>query len=166
MTRGYDPQRLFEHLHAAGVRYVIIGGWAVNAHGHRRFTGDLDICPDPALDNLRRLAALLAGLNARQLGVEDFEPDELPGDPTDAASLAEGGNFRTETDDGILDIMQWVSGDDRELGYDQLAGDAIHAAVFGTPVAVCSLSALLEMKRAAGRPQDLEDLKALQALAS
>ena len=108
----------------------------------------------------------MAGLNARQLAVEDFEPDELPGDPTDAASLAEGGNFRTETDDGILDIMQSVSGNDRELGYDQLAGDAIHAAVFGIPVAVCSLSALLEMKRAAGRPQDLEDLKALKALAS
>lgn len=166
MTRGYDPQRLFERLHAAGVRYVIIGGWAVNAHGHRRFTGDVDICPDPALDNLSRLADLLAGLNARQLGVEDFEPHELPGDPSDPASLAEGGNFRTETDDGILDIMQWVSGDDRELGYDQLAGDAIHATVFGTPVAVCSLSALLEMKRAAGRPHDLDDLKALQALAS
>jgi hypothetical protein len=166
VTRGYDPQRLFERLHAAGVRYVIIGGWAVNAHGHRRFTGDVDICPDPAFDNLSRLADLLAGLNAQQLGVEGFEPDELPGDPTQAASLAEGGNFRTETDDGILDIMQWVSGDDRELGYDQLAGDAIHAAVFGTPVAVCSLSALLEMKRAAGRPQDLEDLNALQALAS
>lgn len=163
----HDPQRLFERLHAAGVRYVPIGGWAVNANGHRRFTGDLDICPDPASDNLSRLADLLAGLNAKkQLGVEDFEPDELPGDPTHAASLAEGGNFRTETDDGILGIMQWVSGDHRELGYDQLAGDAIHAAVFGTPVAVCSLSALLELKRAAGRPHDLEDLKALQGLAS
>ena len=166
MNRGYDPQRIFERLHAAGVRYVIIGGWAVNAHGHRRFTGDVDICPDPAADNLSRLAGLLAELNARQLGVGEFDPAELPGDPTDPASLADGGNFRTETDNGILDIMQWVSGDGRELGYDQLAADAIHDKAFGTPVTICSLRALLEMKRAAGRPQDLDDLQALEALAS
>jgi hypothetical protein len=49
-------------------------------------------------------------------------------------------------------------------GYARLAADAIHAHVFGTPITICSLHALLEMKRAAGRPQDLEDLQALQAL--
>jgi hypothetical protein len=47
---GYDPRALFERLHSAGVRYVLIGGWAVNAHGYRRYTGDIGICPDPALE--------------------------------------------------------------------------------------------------------------------
>ena len=164
MPPQFDPQRIFERLHEAGVRHVIIGGWAVNAHGHRRYTGDVDICPDPALENLVRLAGLLSELNARQLGLDEFDPQEVPGDPTDARSLAAGGNFRTETDIGTLDIMQWVAGADEELGYARLAEDAIHADVFGTPVTICSLPALLEMKRAAGRPQDLADLQALQAL--
>jgi len=160
----YDPQLIFERLHGDGVRYVIIGGWAVNAHGHRRFTGDVDICPDPDLDNLVRLADLLVVLNAHQLELDDFDSVELPGDPTDPASLAKGGNFRLDTDIGILDIMQWVSGDGRELGYAELAEGAIEDEVFGTPITVCSLRALIEMKRAAGRPRDLEDLEALQAL--
>ena len=51
-----------------------------------------------------------------------------------------------------------------ELGYARLTQDAIHAEVFGTPVTICSLHALLEMKRAAGRKQDLEDPQALGAL--
>ncbi len=164
MTGGYDPQRIFERLHEAGVQHVIIGGWAVNAHGHRRFTGDVDICPDPRFENLARLAVLLRDLNAQQLGLEDFDPAELPGDPTDPESLAEGGNFRTETELGILDIMQWISGEGRELSYDEVAKEAVHDAAFGIPVTVCSLAALREMKRAAGRPKDLEDLAALAAL--
>lgn len=51
-----------------------------------------------------------------------------------------------------------------ELGYARLADDAVHAEVFGIPVMICSLPALLTMKRAAGRPKDLEDLEALKAL--
>ncbi len=110
----------------AGVQHVIIGGWAVNAHGHRRFTGDVDICPDPRFENLARLAVLLRDLNAQQLGLEHFDPAELPGNPTDPESLAEGGNFRPETELGILDIMQWISGEDRELSYDEVAREAVH----------------------------------------
>ena len=51
-----------------------------------------------ACDNLERLAGLLNEVNARQLGLDEFDPNELPGDPRDAHSLASGGNFRTETD--------------------------------------------------------------------
>jgi len=102
-----------------------------------------------------RLAVLLRDLNAQQVGLEDFDPAELPGDPTDPESLAEGGNFRTETELGILDIMQWISGEGRELSYDEVVKEAVHDVAFGIPVTVCSLAALMEMKRAAGRPKDL-----------
>jgi hypothetical protein len=157
----FDPRSLFQRLHEAGVAYVVIGGWAVNAHGHRRFTGDLDICPDPRLENLTRLALLMRNLNAQQLGVGDFDEEEMPGDPTDPQSLADGGNFRVVTDHGIVDIMQWVPGLDEDAAYDRLAVGAIDGEVFGTPVRVCSLDDLRVMKRAAGRPIDQEDLDAL-----
>jgi len=160
---GYDPEALFRALHKAGIRYVLIGGWAVNAHGHHRYTGDVDICPDPEHANLERLAALLRGLNASALGLEEFSPAELPADPRDPDGLAGGGNFRTLTDLGVLDLMQWVNGGDRELEYADLAADALSAEVLGLSISVCSLPALLEMKRAAGRPRDLEDLEHLEA---
>jgi hypothetical protein len=45
-------------------------------------------------------------LDARQLGIGDFEPDEFPFDPTRAEDLERGANFRLETSLGDLDIMQ------------------------------------------------------------
>jgi len=159
---GYDPEALFRALHEAGVRYVLIGGWAVNAHGHHRYTGDIDICPDPERVNLERLAALLDALDARALGLEEFEPAELPADPRDADGLAGGGNFRTLTELGVLDLMQWVEGGERDFEYDDLAADALSAEVWGLSIKVCSLAALIEMKRAAGRAKDLEDLEHLE----
>ena len=157
----FDPEAIFRGLHDAGVRYVVIGGWAVNAHGHRRFTGDLDICPDPAPDNLEHLARALADMHAQQLGVGDFEAKEMRGDPTDPASLAQGGNFRVMTDHGLIDVMQWIPGIEEDSGFERLAADALEGDVFGVPVRVCSLENLRTMKRAADRPRDREDLDAL-----
>jgi hypothetical protein len=157
----FDPEALFARLGAAGVDYVVIGGWAVNAHGHRRLTGDLDICPDPDPKNLGRLARLLADLHAEHLGAGDFQADELPGDATDPDSLAAGGNFRVVTDLGVLDVMQWVPGLGTDDVFAALAADAIEGTVFGVQVRVCSLEALRAMKRAAARPIDEQDLEAL-----
>jgi hypothetical protein len=122
----------------------------------------VDICPAPDADNLARLAALVRELDGRQLGLDEFAPDELPGDPTDPDSLAAGGNFRLSTRLGTLDLMQWVAGIDAEQAYAELARDAVEAELDGAVVRVCSLDRLLDMKRAAGRPQDLQDLAMLE----
>jgi hypothetical protein len=75
----YDPAALFAALAERRIEYVLIGGWAVNAHGYRRFTGDVDICPAPDASNLTRLAGLVRDLGGRQLGLDDFGQEELPG---------------------------------------------------------------------------------------
>lgn len=58
MTSGFDAAALFARLHQAGVRYIVIGGFAVIAYGAQRLTKDLDICPAPDRENLIRLAQL------------------------------------------------------------------------------------------------------------
>jgi predicted nucleotidyltransferase len=163
VTVPLDPARLLQKLQAAGVQYVLIGGLAVNAHGVIRSTKDVDICPAPDRENLARLARLLAEIGVRQLGVSEhgFDPRELPFDPTRVDNLTEGGNFRLETPLGVLDIMQWVPGIEAESTYPTLARDAQTAVAFGIDIRVCSLDALLVMKRAAGRPQDLQDVNDL-----
>jgi hypothetical protein len=164
MTERLDVGALLRQLHDAGVDHVLIGGLAVNAWGVIRSTKDIDICPSPDADNLRRLADLLRRLGVRQLGVSDdgFAERELPFDPTRAEDLVEGGNFRLQTPLGVLDIMQWVPGLDADIAYEALVADARPAMAFGIEIQVCSLANLRRMKRAAGRPQDLQDLADLE----
>lgn len=161
MSVGFDGAALFDALARARVRFVVIGGFAVIAHGVVRTTEDLDICPDPAPDNLDRLARLLADLGAEAIGADEFAAEELPYDPTRPEHLQAGGNFRVVTRHGALDIMQWVSGVDEQHAYPRLVRDAIVREFRGADVAVASLESLRAMKRAAGRPQDLEDLRRL-----
>ena len=158
-----NPEPLLRALHAAGVRVIIIGGVAVNAHGVIRPSKDLDIVPDPDPANLARLAGLLADLDARHVGLGDFDPDEFPFDPTRVEDLAQGANFRLETRLGDLDIMQWVAGIESDPAYAELATGAIEGELDGIPLRVCGLEHLIAMKRAAGRPRDLDDLQRLGA---
>ena len=160
-----DIAELLRGLHAAGVDHVLVGGLAVNAYGVIRATKDVDICPSPEPTNLARLASLLRELGVRQLGVDDdgLVDREMPFDPPRPEDLAEGGNFRLETPLGVLDIMQWLPGLDAEQAYETLSRDAQEATAFGVTIRVCSLAALREMKRAAGRPRDLQDLADLEA---
>jgi hypothetical protein len=53
MNEALNPEPLLRALHEAGVRHIIIGGFAVNAHGVIRPSRDLVIVPDPDPDNLR-----------------------------------------------------------------------------------------------------------------
>lgn len=162
MSTPLDARTLFRVLAEHGIDYVVIGGFAVIAHGVVRATKDLDICPSPEPTNLRRLSELLRDLDARQVGAGDFE-EEMPYDPTRAEDLGLGGNFRLSTAAGELDIMQWVSGIDADHAYATLASRATEIELDDVAITVCSLSDLLAMKRAAGRPQDQQDLADLTA---
>lgn len=55
-------------LNAAQVRYLIAGGLAVIAHGHVRFTKDVDLIVDFETSNLHRAIAALSGLSAGRAG--------------------------------------------------------------------------------------------------
>lgn len=163
MTAPLDIEALLGRLDAADVRYVIIGGFAVIAHGVVRATKDLDVCPDPTPDNLVRFAGLLADLGAQQIGLDELGDGAFPLDPTQPEHLMMGGNFLIETTLGRIDVMQWVPGMDEENAYAELASQAVAGETFGVAVRVASLQHLRRMKRTAGRPRDLEDLAELDA---
>lgn len=161
MSAALDPLPLLRALHERGVEHIVVGGFATNAHGFIRVTKDLDIVPNAAKKNLERLAEMLSDHDASILDTGDFTDDEMPADPTRTADLEMGGNFCLLTDLGRLDVMQWLSGIETDDLYRELDTDAVEGSVDGIPVRVCSLEHLRAMKRAAGRPQDLEDLKRL-----
>jgi hypothetical protein len=141
-------------LHERGVRFVLIGGVAVAAHGYVRATQDLDVVPDPTPDNLWRLGNALVALEATLplAGGRGFAPAR------DGGRLARGESITLETRLGALDIAQEVQG---VPGYDALALDAVDTHLLGVPVRVCSLEHLRLMKEARGGSQDLADLERL-----
>jgi hypothetical protein len=151
-----DVEGLLAALDAADVRFVVIGGFAVGAHGFPRATKDLDVVPDPAPDNLKRLASVLADLDASVLGMGEFSEEEVV--QPDAAGLEMGGNFVLATSRGRLDIMQIVGPD---LEYSDLEAAAVEDEVFGHQVRFCGFDHLVAMKEAANRPEDLIDLQRL-----
>jgi hypothetical protein len=161
MPDALDPVPLLKHLHEHGVEHIVIGGLAVSAHGHVRPSKDLDIAPNPARENLERLAVALADANAIDAEASDFDPAELPMSAMRVEDLSQGGNFRLVTDLGDLDVFQWASGIETDDLYAELDREALVGSVEGIPVRVCGLDHLRAMKRAAGRPQDLEDLRRL-----
>ncbi len=158
----FQADELLLALAGADVRFVIIGGIAVGVHGYVRATKDLDIVPDPDHGNLARLARLLAEIGAEHVGLGDFSPEEFPLDPLDPDQLGQGANFRLNTNLGPLDIMQWIPGIDADPAYTVLARDAIAVTFRGHQLLVCGLDHLRAMKMAAGREQDVLDLRELE----
>lgn len=152
-----DVEGLLAALERAVVRFVVIGGFAVGAHGYPRATKDLDIVPDPDPENLERLASVLADLNASVLGMEEFAEEEVV--RPDSDGLGMGGNFVLATNHGRLDIMQLVG---PGLEYADLNSAAVEDLVFGHRVRFCGFDHLVAMKEAAGRPEDEIDLRRLR----
>lgn len=87
MVAPLDVEAWLHRLNQAGVEFVIIGGFAVIAHGVVRATRDLDVCPNPDAANVQRLAALLRDLHAQQIGVDELGEDQFPLDPLDLQDL-------------------------------------------------------------------------------
>jgi hypothetical protein len=176
--RRYDPARppptrpgdVYAALNERGVRYLTIGGVAVQAHGHTRTTADVDLVVDGGEQNLAALGAALADLGAELAGVDAH----LHGiDVTDARALAEGANFTLLTRAGPLDV--WT--DWRELPgappWEELEERALTVHAGEVPIRVVSFDDLIRLKRAAAgldnrperkREEDLGDIAALTAI--
>jgi len=161
VPEAIDPEPLLRCLHGKGVAHIIIGGVAVAAHGYVRPTKDLDIVPGADHENLTRLADALIVINATPAERGDFGADEFPMHATNIDDLAEGGNFRLDTDLGPLDVMQWVAGVDADDLYGELSRGALAFTLDDIPLRYCGLAHLRAMKQAAGRPRDLDDLEHL-----
>jgi predicted nucleotidyltransferase len=154
MSEPLRLRQLLERLVAAEIRFVLVGGLAVNAWGYIRATRDVDIVPDPLSENLERLDALLVGLGGR------VDVDGRLLDPSAISPfLKTGDRTLVITDLGRLDILQGLP---QIPSFAALDAKATDVDMDGLAVRICSLDHLLEMKRASERPRDRDDLEALE----
>jgi hypothetical protein len=143
-------------LAGSGIEFIMIGGAAATAHGSARLTQDLDIVYRRSPDNIARLAACLAPHRPYLREAPSGLPFRL-----DAETIQRGLNFTLMTDLGALDLFGEITGGGR---YEDLQHDTVELALFGVTCRCLGLKRLIEVKRASGRPRDLEAIAELEAL--
>lgn len=149
-------ERLLTALHKARVEYIIVGGVAARAHGSARLTDDLDISYARSPANLARVITALAPFSPYLRGA----PPGLPFNWS-AATLRAGLNFTLTTSAGSIDLLGEIVGGGQ---YEDLLPHTVTITLFGRGVRLLDLPWLIHVKRAAGRPKDLEVVAELEAL--
>lgn len=147
-----DAERILRALAEQSVDYVIVGGLAVQTHGHVRTTVDVDVFPRPEPSNLARLADALNALDARVLNPGS------EGTAINAAMLPRATLWQFATRHGAIDVLHDAPG---APPYDELRHRALEIRLADMEVAVAGRDDLISMKRARARPVDLDDLAAL-----
>lgn len=149
-------ERLLRVLDEADVEFIVVGGIAATIYGSARLTQDLDLVYRRTPANLERLAGALQPYAPYQRGAP-------PGLPFlwDAETLRRGLNFTLSTTLGALDLLGEIAGGGT---YENLLPDSHHVSAFGIEFLCLDLLRLIQVKRAAGRPKDLEAISELEAL--
>ena len=141
-----DTEGLLKSLKEHKVDFVVIGATAFPVHGYARATLDIDIFIRPRPANAERLWQALKtfGYDVTDIRKEDVLKKKL---------LIR--QYVVETD-----IHPFVKG----ISFEKVWKNKVKAKFGHIFVYFASLSDLMKMKRAAGRPKDLEDLRYLKKL--
>lgn len=148
-------------LNEAGVRYLVAGGLAVNAHGYLRFTKDADLVIELVPDNIKRVFAALEPLGYKPIA------------PVTAEQFADRSTREGWIRDKNMQVLQLWSDRHRETSidlfvhepfqFDEEYAKALIKPLYGTiEVRFVSIPTLIKMKEAAGREQDRIDIEHLR----
>ena len=156
----FEP--IFAALNRAQVRYVVVGGLATVLHGFARLTADIDLAVDLAPPEARKAVEVLVGLGFR------------PRAPVEAVAFADPATRAAWINDkGMRVFSMWDPANpmrevdlfvEHPIDFDQLWARCEQIELATTSVRVASIPDLIVLKRLAGRPQDREDIEALQAI--
>ena len=131
---------------AHSVRFLIVGGYAVAAHGHPRFTKDLDVWVWLDEQNAGRLVSALEDFGFGSLGL------------TPADFLEEGVVVQLGYPPKRIDILTQVDG----VQFDSCWGRRVEVEIGGQRVPFLSADDLVANKKASGRPQDIADAAVIE----
>ena len=140
-----DFKEFVQFLNANAVEYLVVGGYALMAHGHPRYTGDIDFWVDPTRANIANLLIALDqfGFASVDLKEEDF--------------LADQAVIQLGFPPARIDLMVAVSGVEFASAYQS----RLEVDLDGTRINVINRSDFIRNKKATGRAKDFVDLKEL-----
>ena len=143
-----DYKEMLQCLASEGVKFILVGAYALAAHGYPRATMDIDVWVMPSRDNA---AAVLRALRRFGAPVHGLTSADLQKDDT---------IFQIGVAPRRIDIITGVSG----LHFKDAMARSVMLEIEGLEVRIPSLDDLIRNKRASGRTKDLADVEALKAL--
>jgi hypothetical protein len=142
-----DYREMLLSLLEQEVDFLVVGAYALAAHGLPRATGDIDLWVRPSAENAIRVFRALACFGAPMEGTEPHE-------------FAEAGLvFQIGVAPRRIDILTSIDG----LSFEEASADRTTVTIEGLTIPILSRTALIKNKRASGRPKDLLDIASLEA---
>ena len=150
MLLNPDFKDMLSALSAAEADYLVVGAYALAAHGFPRATGDIDLWIRPTRENAARVWEALTtfGAPTSRIAVEDYSTPDVV--------------YQIGVAPRRIDLLTSISG----VEFDQAWNDRISVELDGVTVPVIGRKHLLANKRASGRPKDLVDAETLDQHAS
>ena len=140
---------LLQLLFDENVKFLVVGGYAVVAHGYARTTDDIDIWIEPTLENAEKT---IRAVRRYDVTTSELQPERV----ADPYSF-----FRIGTDQGLkIDIMSHPGSD---LEFNEAWPGRFITEFEGMEIPFIGLRDLFRIKKAVGRHRDLDDLENLRA---
>jgi predicted nucleotidyltransferase len=146
MALNQDFKEFIQSLNDNGVRYLVVGGYAVARHGHPRYTKDIDIWIEMSKDNAAHIIEALDGFGFASLGLK--EDDFLEADQI----------IQLGYPPSRIDILTTLLG----VEFPECYPSRLTVEMDGVLVDFIDLENLKKNKKATGRHQDLADLENLE----
>lgn len=142
--------QFWKSLNGNNVKYIMVGGFAVNLHGHIRTTADADLLIKDDFSNRQNLRKSFA-----DLGYGDFPALESTQFVPGWSQFNIGAGI-------VLDIMTSLKGVD--LSFDECYSVASIAELDGIQVPFLHINHLIENKKVVNRPKDVQDVIELELI--
>lgn len=160
----YDSVKtIINRLNAAGVRYLVVGGLAVAAHGYLRFTADLDLMIGFDTANVGAAIDVFRSLSYQPrapVPIEDFAVQARRELWARTKNMIVFSLFSHRYPGTEIDLFI-----EEPLDFETADRNAIRMPITeGVIAPICSLSDLIKLKKIAGRPQDLLDIEKLRLI--
>lgn len=140
-----DWSELLALLNAEGVDFLVVGAYALAAHGHERYTKDLDLWLAPTEDNARKVGSVLA----------DFGYPDLA--PSTAEWTQEKAMVQLGREPYRVDLLNFASG----LEFSEAWKASVTGQLGGIDVRCLGKEELVRNKLASGRIQDFADAETI-----
>ena len=155
-------EEIFREFESVGVRYLVVGGMAVNLFGYARMTMDMDIMADLSDENLARIVDVMRrhGYSPRN----PVSPEELISADKRDEWIREKGAIVFTFIDRLKPFKQIDIFLCNPIDFEDAYKKKVVMAIGDMKLNVISIDDLIRIKSSAGRPRDLEDIHHLERI--